>query len=55
MKTGRPPIDPASRKTYFLTVRLTEDEGKLVDGAAEKKGQKPRTWAREALLKAVKR
>lgn len=49
-KTGRPKIDPKSRKRSFLTVRLSDAEREEIDRAAERAKTKPTKWGREILL-----
>lgn len=57
MKTnrGRPPKAPEDRRTLDMKIPLTEAEKQQLQDAAESSGEKPVTWAREALLRAAKR
>jgi hypothetical protein len=47
---ARPPKDEKDRKGNVLRIRLTDEERKRVDEAAQGKTS---TWAREVLLKAA--
>jgi hypothetical protein len=58
MKTarmGRPPKAPKDRRNNGLRIPLTDAERKAVEGAAQGDGEKPITWARDAILRAAKR
>jgi len=52
---GRPPKAPEDRRTNGLRIPLTDVEREIVENAAQGDGEKPITWAREALLRAAKR
>ena len=52
---GRPPKDPADRQTNGIRLPLTDAERALIDAAAKADGDRPVTWARDALLRAAKR
>lgn len=54
-KMGRPPKAPADRRTNGLRIPLTDAEREVVEAAAQADGDKPITWAREAVLRAAKR
>ena len=54
-KMGRPPKAPKDRRTNGLRIPLTEAERGLVESAADGDGEKPITWAREAILRAAER
>ena len=49
-KIGRPKIDAKTRKGGVFSFRVNEQERKLIEQAANKKGLKPTTYARETLL-----
>lgn len=58
MKTarmGRPPKARKDRRTNGLRIPLTDAERQVVEGAAQVEGEKPITWARDALLRVAKR
>jgi len=52
---GRPPKSPEDRRDASVRVPLTDAEKEALDAAAERDETKPVTWAREAILKALKR
>ncbi len=52
---GRPPKDPADRRTNSMHIPMTDAEKAAVWEHAEALGVKPVTWARELMLKAAKR
>ncbi len=52
---GRPPKNARDRKTANMKLPMTDAEKALIEQAAETKGAKPVTWARETLLRAAKR
>lgn len=52
---GRPPKKARDRRTASMKLPLTDDEKSQIEQAAQTKGAKPVTWAREALLRAAKR
>ena len=52
-KLGRPPIPKAVRKAGTITVRVSDAQMRVLEGAARKAGTKLSTWARETLLAAA--
>ena len=52
---GRPPKKPRDRKTASMKLPMTDAEKAQIEQAAQSKGAKPVTWARDTLLKAAKR
>ena len=52
---GRPPKAPEDRRTNGLRIPLTDAEREAIENAAQADGEKPITWAREAILRAAKR
>lgn len=52
---ARPPKNPEDRKDTSIRIPMTEAEKAAIHEAAESKGEKPITWAREVLLRAAKR
>ena len=52
---GRPPKEPDEVLDERLYVRLTSDEKKLLESAAEKSDKKLSAWIRERLVTAAKR
>jgi hypothetical protein len=52
---GRPPKAPEERRTEDMKIPLSEAEKQQIQAAAESGGEKPVTWARNALLRAAKR
>jgi hypothetical protein len=51
-KLGAPVKPPEERRSVLLPIRLTEAEKAAIDSAANGKAS---TWARNVLLRAVKR
>lgn len=51
MVMGRPKKPDAERMEKPLRIRLTAEQRKTLDNAAENAGQETSTWAREQLLK----
>jgi len=47
---GRPKMPAGEAKTNVLRIRLTPAERKVLDGAAQAKGEETSTWARTLLL-----
>jgi uncharacterized protein (DUF1778 family) len=52
-RTGRPPIAPEDIRKVF-PIRLSDDERKAIEEAAQRDGKAATTWARETLLKGTK-
>jgi len=52
---GRPPKAPEERRTDEMKIPLSEAEKQQIQSAAASGGDKPVTWARNALLRAAKR
>ncbi len=52
---GRPPKPADERKTANMKIPLADDEKELIERAAQARGAKPVTWARDVLLRAAKR
>ncbi|MCA9073664.1 MAG: hypothetical protein KDA93_01425 [Planctomycetaceae bacterium] len=52
---ARPPKKPEDRRTESVRVPLTEAEKEALEAVAADDETKPVTWAREAILKALKR
>jgi hypothetical protein len=49
------PKNPELVKTYTLRIRMTEDERKLLEGAAQSKSLETSTWARSELVALARR
>jgi uncharacterized protein (DUF1778 family) len=52
---ARPKKTAGQAKTYMLRIRMTEEQRKAMDRAAESKGLEVSTWARSELLLLAKR
>lgn len=52
---GQPPKAPEDRRDARMDLPMTDAEKAAVVAAAEARGVKPVTWARETLLRAAKR
>lgn len=52
---ARPPKKPEDRRDASVRVPLTDAEREALDDAARRDETKPVTWAREAILRALKR
>jgi hypothetical protein len=52
-KRGRPKLQKGEAKAQFIHLRLSPDEMKRVDLAAERANQKRAKWARNVLLSAA--
>ena len=50
---GRPKVPKTKAKTPGISVRLAQDERKLIDRAIEASGLSQSQWARKALLYAA--
>lgn len=50
---GRPPIPAPKRKLAIFSVRLSDEERRLVDRAASARGLTSSRWARDILLEAA--
>jgi hypothetical protein len=48
---GRPKKPDSERKDSELRIRMTDEERKALDKAAQNAGQETSTWARDLLLK----
>lgn len=51
-KMGRPPKPKAERKAETLTLRLTKDERRGAEAAADRAGLPVSEWARRAIVAA---
>lgn len=54
-KRGRPPKEPAARRSDELRIRLTSDERAALDAWAQGHGEETSTLARTVLLCTVKK
>lgn len=52
-KMGRPPKPKAERKAETLTLRLTKDERRSAESAADRDGLPVSEWARRAIVAAA--
>lgn len=52
---SRPPKKPEDKKTANMKLPMTEAEKTLIEQAAAVDGEKPVTWARNAILRVAKR
>ena len=51
MVMGRPKKPDSERREKPLRIRVTKDERRILDEAAQNAGQETSTWARDILLK----
>ena len=51
MAMGRPKKPDSERREKPLRIRVTKDERRILDEAAQRSGQDTSTWARDLLLK----
>jgi hypothetical protein len=54
-RRGRPPLPKGTAKKSLLSVRLTREERRAIDQAADEAGKPASEWARELLLASVRR
>ena len=52
-RMGRPPLAEGKAKGSLLSVRLSPDERRALEGAAGRAGEKLSEWARKRLLAAA--
>jgi uncharacterized protein (DUF1778 family) len=52
---ARPKKTAGQAKTYMLRIRMTEEQRKAMDRAAQSKGLEVSTWARSELLLLAKK
>lgn len=51
---GRPPMKKGTARTGILTLRLSDEERKQIEAAAERAGKPVTQWARDVLVGAVR-
>jgi hypothetical protein len=54
-RMGRPPKAPEDRRTESMKLPLSADEKEAIERAAHADDAKPVTWARNVLMRVVKR
>jgi len=52
-KAGRPPLPKGHAKAEFLRIRVTPDERKAIEAAADTKKQSASEWIRSTLSAAL--
>jgi len=55
MRTGRPPLKEADRRTEDIKIPLTASEKKMIQSAAQLAEEKHVPWARAILVAAAER
>lgn len=54
-RAGRPPLAADERKAKVLILRLSNDEKRVIEAAAERAGESVSAWARKSLADFAQR